>query len=78
MYKIEKDKKIVKNLENEEWFLKYKNTVKKEFRLFLKKFSFDKLSLLKVLFSVKGREKRKIIVEDLDEEELFSLKRFRN
>lgn len=78
MYKIEKDKKIVKNLENEEWFLKYKNTVKKEFRLFLKKFSFDKLSLLKVLFSVKGREKRKIIVEDSDEEELFSLKRFRN
>lgn len=78
MYEIEKDKKIVKNLENEEWFLKYKNTVKKEFRLFLKKFSFDKLSLLKVLFSVKGREKRKIIVEDLDEEELFSLKRFRN
>lgn len=78
MYKIEKDKKIVKNLENEEWFLKYKNTVKKEFRLFLKKFSFDKLSLLKVSFSVKGREKRKIIVEDLDEEELFSLKRFRN
>lgn len=52
--------------------------VKKEFRLFLKKFSFDKLSLLKVLFSVKGREKRKIIVEDSDEEELFSLKRFRN
>lgn len=78
MYEIEKDKKIVKNLENEEWFLKYKNTVKKEFRLFLKKFSFDKLSLLKVLFSVKGREKRKIIVEDSDEEELFSLKRFRN
>lgn len=78
MYKIEKDKKIVKNLENEEWFLKYKNTVKKEFRLFLKKFSFDKLSLLKVSFSVKGREKRKIIVEDSDEEELFSLKRFRN
>lgn len=78
MYEIEKDKKIVKNLENEEWFLKYKNTVKKEFRLFRKKFSFDKLSLLKVLFSVKGREKRKIIVEDLDEEELFSLKRFRN
>lgn len=78
MYEIEKDKKIVKNLENEEWFLKYKNTVKKEFRLFLKKFSFDKLSLLKVSFSVKGREKRKIIVEDLDEEELFSLKRFRN
>lgn len=78
MYEIEKDKKIVKNLENEEWFLKYKNMVKKEFRLFLKKFSFDKLSLLKVLFSVKGREKRKIIVEDSDEEELFSLKRFRN
>lgn len=78
MYEIEKDKKIVKNLENEEWFLKYKNTVKKEFRLFLKKFSFDKLSLLKVSFSVKGREKRKIIVEDSDEEELFSLKRFRN
>lgn len=78
MYEIEKDKKVVKNLENEEWFLKYKNTVKKEFRLFLKKFSFDKLSLLKVLFSVKGREKRKIIVEDSDEEELFSLKRFRN
>lgn len=78
MYEIEKDKKIVKNVENEEWFLKYKNTVKKEFRLFLKKFSFDKLSLLKVLFSVKGREKRKIIVEDSDEEELFSLKRFRN
>lgn len=78
MYEIEKDKKIVKNLENEEWFLKYKNTVKKEFRLFLKKFSLDKLSLLKVLFSVKGREKRKIIVEDLDEKELFSLKRFRN
>lgn len=78
MYEIEKDKKIVKNVENEEWFLKYKNTVKKEFRLFLKKFSFDKLSLLKVSFSVKGREKRKIIVEDLDEEELFSLKRFRN
>lgn len=78
MYEIEKDKKIVKNLENEEWFLKYKNTVKKEFRLFLKKFSFDKLSLLKVFFSVKGREKRKIIVEDSDEEELFSLKRFRN
>lgn len=78
MYEIEKDKKSVKFLENEEWFLKYKNTVKKEFRLFLKKFSFDKLSLLKVLFSVKGREKRKIIVEDLDEEELFSLKRFRN
>lgn len=78
MYEIEKDKKIVKNLENGEWFLKYKNTVKKEFRLFLKKFSFDKLSLLKVLFSVKGREKRKIIVEDSDEEELFSLKRFRN
>lgn len=78
MYEIEKDKKIVKNVENEEWFLKYKNTVKKEFRLFLKKFSFDKLSLLKVSFSVKGREKRKIIVEDSDEEELFSLKRFRN
>lgn len=78
MYEIEKDKKIVKNLENEEWFLKYKNTVKKEFRLFLKKFSFDKLSLLKVSFSEKGREKRKIIVEDSDEEELFSLKRFRN
>lgn len=78
MYEIEKDKKIVKNLENEEWFLKYKNMVKKEFRLFLKKFSFDKLSLLKVSFSVKGREKRKIIVEDSDEEELFSLKRFRN
>lgn len=78
MYEIEKDKKSVKFLENEEWFLKYKNTVKKEFRLFLKKFSFDKLSLLKVLFSVKGREKRKIIVEDSDEEELFSLKRFRN
>lgn len=78
MYEIEKDNKIVKNLENEEWFLKYKNTVKKEFRLFLKKFSFDKLSLLKVSFSVKGREKRKIIVEDSDEEELFSLKRFRN
>lgn len=78
MYEIEKDKKIVKNLENEEWFLKYKKMVKKEFRLFLKKFSFDKLSLLKVLFSVKGREKRKIIVEDSDEEELFSLKRFRN
>lgn len=78
MYEIEKDKKIVKNLENEEWFLKYKNTIKKEFRLFLKKFSFDKLSLLKVSFSVKGREKRKIIVEDSDEEELFSLKRFRN
>lgn len=78
MYEIEKDKKSVKFLENEEWVLKYKNTVKKEFRLFLKKFSFDKLSLLKVLFSVKGREKRKIIVEDLDEEELFSLKRFRN
>lgn len=78
MYEIEKDKKIVKNLENKEWFLKYKNTVKKEFRLFLKKFSFDKLSLLKVSFSVKGREKRKIIVEDSDEEELFSLKRFRN
>lgn len=78
MYEIEKDKKSVKFLENEEWFLKYKNTVKKELRLFLKKFSFDKLSLLKVLFSVKGREKRKIIVEDSDEEELFSLKRFRN
>lgn len=78
MYEIEKDKKIVKNVENEEWFLKYKNTVKKEFRLFLKKFSFDKFSLLKVSFSVKGREKRKIIVEDSDEEELFSLKRFRN
>lgn len=78
MYEIEKDKKSVKFLENEEWFLKYKNTVKKEFRLFLKKFSFDKLSLLKVSFSVKGREKRKIIVEDSDEEELFSLKRFRN
>lgn len=78
MYEIEKDKKSVKFLENEEWFLKYKNTVKKEFRLFRKKFSFDKLSLLKVLFSVKGREKRKIIVEDSDEEELFSLKRFRN
>lgn len=78
MYEIEKDKKSVKILENEEWFLKYKNTVKKEFRLFLKKFSFDKLSLLKVSFSVKGREKRKIIVEDSDEEELFSLKRFRN
>lgn len=78
MYEIEKDKKIVKNLENKEWFLKYKNTVKKELRLFLKKFSFDKLSLLKVSFSVKGREKRKIIVEDSDEEELFSLKRFRN
>lgn len=78
MYEIEKDKKIVKNLENEEWFLKYKNTVKKEFRLFLKKFSFDKLSLLKVSFSVKGREKRKIIVEDSDEEELFRIKRFRN
>lgn len=78
MYETEKDKKSVKFLENEEWFLKYKNTVKKEFRLFLKKFSFDKLSLLKVLFSVKGREKRKIIVEDSDEEELFSLKRFRN
>lgn len=78
MYEIEKDKKSVKFLENEEWVLKYKNTVKKELRLFLKKISFDKLSLLKVLFSVKGREKRKIIVEDLDEEELFSLKRFRN
>lgn len=78
MYEIEKDKKSVKILENEEWFLKYKNTVKKEFRLFLKKFSFDKLSLLKVSFSVKGREKRKVIVEDSDEEELFSLKRFRN
>lgn len=78
MYEIERDKKIVKNLENEEWFLKYKNTVKKEFRLFLKKFSFDKSSLLKVSFSVKGREKRKIIVEDSDEEEMFRLKRFRN
>lgn len=78
MYEIERDKKIVKNLENEEWFLKYKNIVKKEFRLFLKKFSFDKSSLLKVSFSVKGREKRKIIVEDSDEEEMFRLKRFRN
>lgn len=78
VYETEKDKKIVKNLENEEWSSKHKNTAKKESRLSLKKPSPDKPSPSKVSSSAKGREKRKIIVEDSDEEELPSSKRSRN
>lgn len=78
VYKTEKDKKIVKNLENEEWSSKHKNTAKKESRLSLKKPSPDKPSPSKVSSSAKGREKRKIIVEDSDEEELPRTKRSRN
>lgn len=78
VYETEKDKKIVKNLENEEWSSKHKNTAKKESRLSLKKPSPDKPSPSKVSSSAKGREKRKIIVEDSDEEELPRTKRSRN
>lgn len=78
VYETEKEKKSVKTLENEEWSSKHKNTAKKESRLSLKKHSPDKPSPSKVSSSVKGREKRKIIVEDSDEEELPSSKRSRN
>lgn len=78
VYETEKEQKSVKTLENEEWSSKHKNTTKKESRLSLKKPSPDKPSPSKVSSSAKGREKRKIIVEDSDEEELPSSKRSRN
>ncbi|XP_061189809.1 uncharacterized protein LOC133197687 [Saccostrea echinata] len=79
VYETEKNKASVSvDLGESEWSSKQRKTSKTDSRLSLRKQSPEKPSPAQVTSSGKTREKRRIIVEDSDEEFLPSSKRSRN